>query len=64
MHEKDRKKIMAAGFVLYRCSETELVVKRRSADDASWKHVTRCTTKKAIKAQRQRLLDNPKIIQD
>ena len=64
MHEKDRAKILLAGFVLYRCSEVELVVKRRSAEDASWKHVARYTTKKAIKAQSQRLLANPKVIQD
>ena len=64
MHEKDRKKIMEAGFILYRCSEIELVVKRRSANDLSWKVFGRYTTKKAIKAQRRRLLDHPQVIQD
>ena len=64
MHEKDRKKIMAAGFVLYRCSETELVVKRRSFNDPTWRHVSRWKTKKAIKLERLRLLEHPKIIQD
>ena len=64
MHEKDTKKIMAAGFVLYRCSEVELVIKRRSVEDASWKLVSRHLTKKEIKEERQRLLNNPKVIQD
>ena len=64
MHEKDRKKILEAGFVLYRCSETEKVVKRRQTWDASWKIDTRLKTKKEVKEVSQRLLLSPKAIQD
>ncbi|GAG97296.1 unnamed protein product [marine sediment metagenome] len=64
MHEKDRKKIMAAGFVLYRCSETERIVKRRKIEDLSWKLHARCKTKKRIKEIRLNLYDIPNAIQD
>ena len=64
MNELDRGKIMKAGFVLYRCSESELVVKRRSSSDLSWKIESRHSTKKAIKDRHRELLKDPKAIQD
>jgi len=64
MHELDRWKVMRAGFVLYRCSESELVVKRRSSSDSSWKIESRHTTKKAIKSRHLELLKEPLSIQD
>ena len=64
MHEKDRAKIMAAGFELYRCSETELVVKKRTAAWPNWRLVSRYKTKKDVKIVHSALLDNPNIIQD
>ena len=63
MHEKDRIKIIKAGFTLYRCSELELVVKRQSVAGQGWKIESRHKTKKAIEVERQRLLNNPKVIQ-
>jgi len=63
MHEKDTKKIMAAGFVLYRCSEVELVVKRRSAAQPHWMIVSRVGTKTAIRTISRRLHDDPNVIQ-
>jgi len=64
MNELDRWKIMKAGFVLYRCSESELLIKRRTADDRSWKIESRYKTKKSIKARHLELLKEPLSIQD
>ena len=64
MNEKDRKKIMRAGFVLFRCSEAEKVIKTRNIHDASWHFMHRCQTKKEVKEIHLALLDNPKAIQD
>lgn len=63
MHEKDRVKLIDAGFVLYRCSEVELVVKRQSEAGHGWKIIKRHNTKRAIKEIHQQLLDDPKVIQ-
>ena len=64
MNERDRKKIMAAGFILYRCSESEKLVKKRTLQDLSWKIESRAETKKAIRLRHLQLLDDPKAIQD
>ncbi|MEA3435417.1 MAG: hypothetical protein U9R43_03055 [Thermodesulfobacteriota bacterium] len=64
MHEKDRRKIMEAGFTLFRCSEIEKVIKKRTIDDLGWKIHSRKETKKAVKEMSQRLLSHPKVIQD
>ena len=64
MHEKDRWKLLKAGFTLYRCSETEKLIKKRTVHDASWKIETRCKTKKEVKEIRKRILNNPLAIQD
>lgn len=63
MHTKDRIKLIKAGFVLYRCSEIELVIKRQSEVSHGWKIVSRHETKRAIKGIHQQLLDDPKAIQ-
>ena len=63
MHEKDRRKILKAGFTLYRCSEVEKVIKKRTIEDASWKIEMRVKTKAAIKRVRSGLLLEPKSIQ-
>lgn len=64
MNELDRQKVMSAGFTLYRCSEVERVIKRRTAADISWKIESRHSTKKTIKARHLELLRDPKAIQD
>ena len=64
MHEKDRKKIMEAGFALYRCSESEKVIKRRNINDASWKTMIKLKTKVSVREIRKKLLSDPKAIQD
>ena len=64
MHDKDRKKVMGAGFTLYRCSESEKVIKKRTIEDASWKIDARLRTKKEVREASQVLLSNPKAIQD
>lgn len=64
MNDWDRWKILKAGFTLYRCSEPEKVVKKRTAADRSWKIESRHTTKKAIKARHLELLKDPRAIQD
>jgi hypothetical protein len=64
MHEKDRRKIMKAGFMLFRCSLLEKVIKKRTIDDVSWKVHERVKTKKEVKEISQRLLSHPKVIQD
>lgn len=64
MHDLDRWKVMRAGFDLFRCSESELVIKKRTAADRSWKIIRRCTTKKEVKELHSNLLKNPKSIQD
>lgn len=63
MHLKDRTKLLVAGFALYRCSGTELVVKRQFTAGQSWRVVSRHATKKAIEAEHRRLLSGPKVIQ-
>lgn len=64
MHEQDRWKLLKAGFVLYRCSENEKVIKKRTEKDASWKIVKRCETKKEVKQFSRSLILNPKAIED
>lgn len=64
MHEKDRWKLLKAGFILYRCSETEKVIKKRTVNDASWKVELRAKSKKAVKMASKALLLDPKVIQD
>ncbi len=64
MHDKDRKKVMKAGFMLFRCSENEKIIKKRTIDDAGWKVHERVKTKKEVKEISQRLLSHPKVIQD
>lgn len=63
MHEKDRWKILKAGFALYRCSELERVIKKRTVKDASWKIVERCKTKVEVRRISKALLLDPKAIQ-
>lgn len=63
MHDKDRWKILKAGFTLYRCSEGEKVIKKRTVNDASWKIIKRCKTKVEVKRISQTLLLDPKAIQ-
>ena len=55
---------MQAGFALYRCSESERVVKKRTIHDRSWKIVSRHKTKKEIRNIHIGLLDDPTAIQD
>lgn len=64
MHEKDRKKILKAGFFLYRCSESEKAIKKRTLEDASWKIAIRTKTKVGVKEISKQLLSDPKAIQD
>jgi len=64
MHEKDRRKILKAGFTLYRCSEVEKVVKKRTIEDASWKIMIRLKTKKEVSLMKKLILLYPKGIQD
>ena len=63
MHEKDCRKLLKFGFALYRCSEVEKVIKIRTPEDASWKLLQRCKTKKQVRAARAALLNDPKAIQ-
>lgn len=63
MHDKDCNKLLEFGFILYRCSESEKVVKIRTKKDRNWKVLERCKTKKRVKEVRAVLLDNPKAIQ-
>lgn len=64
LHEKNRVKIMAAGFTIYRCSQSELVVKCRSSDHSSWRILNRYKTKKSLAQASKTLLDIPDAIQD
>jgi len=64
MHERDKEKVMAAGFTLYRCSEAEKMIKRRTAGDMTWKNWAKCKTKKEVRMVHLRLLEEPHIIQD
>jgi len=63
MHNKDRRKILKAGFTLYRCSELERVIKVRSIEHSGWKIMTRLKSKAAIQRASQKLLADPKAIQ-
>ncbi len=64
MHELDRRKILNAGFALFRCSEVELTIKMRTKKDMSWKTISKQKTKKAIRAVSKNLLEAPFIVQD
>lgn len=63
MHEKDCRKLLADGFTLYRCSESERVIKVRRINDSTWKILERCKTKKRVKEAHRVLLDKPNAIQ-
>ena len=64
MHEKDRQKIIEAGFILYRCSENEKAIKIRKAVRSGWKIHARFKTKKEVGEVSQALLMDPDAIQD
>jgi len=64
MNELDRRKILNAGFDIYRCSEVEHCIKRRKKDDESWKIMSRLKTKKEIRAIHKSLLEDPFVVQD
>ena len=64
MHDKDRRKIIEAGFFLYRCSEGEKIIKIRKAVDSGWRIHAKCRTKKEVREVSQALLTNPDAIQD
>lgn len=63
MHDKDRKKILKAGFTLYRCSLIEKVIKVRSVEHSGWKILDRLQSKAAVERASQKLYADPKAIQ-
>jgi len=63
MHEKDCRKLLKFGFILYRCSEVEKVIKVRTMEDSSWKLLERCKTKKRVQEAHAALLKDAKAIQ-
>lgn len=64
MHNKDVAKILAAGFTIYRCSETEMLIKCRTARNPNWRLVSRHKTKKTLHHVRTKLYNDRNAIQD
>lgn len=64
MHHKDVDKILAAGFTIYRCSETEMLIKCQTAANPNWRMVSRHKTKKTLHHVRAALYNDPNAIQD
>lgn len=63
MHDKDRRKILKAGFTLYRCSEIEKVIKVRRVEHSGWKIEARLKSKAAVQRASKKLYADPKAIQ-